>query len=40
MVLDVGRLFDTQEEGRLIFNVTRKNYYLYPEYEKSEPFVQ
>lgn len=40
VLLDAGRLFDTEEEGRQIFHVTRKNYYINPKYEKSEPFVQ
>lgn len=40
VVLGIGRLFDTNENGREIFNVTADNYHIYPGYDKSQPFIK
>lgn len=38
--LGLLNLKDTKEDGREIFNVTKKDFHLYPTYEKQNPFTK
>lgn len=38
--LGLLRLHDKKEDGRQIFNVTKKNYFIYPSFKKNQDFVK
>lgn len=38
--LGLQRLFDKNEEGREIFNVLKKDFFIHTSYKRDLPFIQ
>lgn len=40
VLLGVGKLYNPNEDGREIFNVTKEDFRIHPSYKKDQPFVK